>query len=415
MNQSLNKIKLKLGDSFLGSGTILAGGGLFQVAYGFLFWLIVSLFYSTNDIGLAISFLTLGRWAAMLARGGFEDAVRRETASVQRIRGVIITPILRKIAIRGLLISILIGFLYRELILEHFDLYHVLIISSILIFFYNSDQLLDSISIGLKKSKYVLIKSNIQGLFKFVFCIIFIQYEFLGIVFSVILSGILGSSYQFSALLKNQIISDENIELKTKLKELSNYSKNIFVSNIFLNVPAGLLPTLILLLSNEEIAGKFAIIYMITNMLLIFPNAYGQTIMVEISNNDSNGIIQLKQNRKILFAIILIPPLLISSLAVPILMLFSINSKETVGLFVLLSLSVIPSSFINIQYNIWRARSNLKTLNLFSIINSLMILVSPLVYIYNSSLVLIGVSHFIVYLMSWVIMFTKQTKYQLYT
>jgi len=260
--------------------------------FGFIFWSIAVRLYSASQVGLASTLISSLELISMFSLLGFNIALVRYI-SKSKEKSSMISSCFGISGIVALFLSLIFVlfikvFSPKLVFLKEIRLYSFLF--AIFVLSYVFFTLIESVFIGFRKAKFVLIKNIIFSVLKLIFLFFLIFLGAFGIFSSMAISALIAFfSISFFLGLKIRPVIKKGIVKKMFRFSLSNY-----IANSLRYAPAFILPLIITNTINPETTAYFYIAMMISNLLFIIPVSTSNSLLAE----GSYDINSLKENTK---------------------------------------------------------------------------------------------------------------------
>ena len=361
---------------------------------GFIFWLVVAWYYTTNEVGFASAIISSMTLLAILGTLGFGIAMVRFLPNSDDKNSMVnsfftisslFTILLSLIFLLGLSI-------WAPKLTLIFDNLIYAVIFILFTLAYMLTLLLDQAFISMRRAKYMLLKNTIFSVLKIPLPIFLISIGAFGIFSSwgvaSAVAFIIGVSILIPRLLqgyKPGIVIDKRI-----VKPVLTFSFANYISNIFTAAPGLLLPLMIINILSPEMAAYFYISLMMANLLSMIPQAVSTSLLAEISTNEDTFKENKKKAIRSIF-IILIPCVIIFLIiAEKLLLLFGkAYSEGALSLLWLLVISSIPFAVNRVYVAVKNFKKEINKVVMVNGLLAFMILVSS--YVLMKEIGLIGV------------------------
>jgi len=382
-------------DSLYKNSIYLMLGTFVMSVFGFLFWMINARLFSTEQVGLATtiisvmgiitSFSLLGLNAGLIR---FLSKSKRKNKKINTCFSFvgIITVIITTIFL--LLLSVIspkILFIKENLILS--------LIFIVFMIFSSFSSIIDSVFIAYRSTKYVLLKNSIFSLLKLIFPFILVSLGAYGIFSSWMIALIIGFCISFIILMFKFSYKPKIVFYDRIIKKIGSYSFANYVAGFIAGLPTLILPLMITNKLKPEITAYYYMAMMIAGVLFIIPQATSNSLFAEGSYNEKKLKIQLKKAIKII-ALLLIPGILFTIFFGKYVLLFFGKDYSAEG-YRFLNLLAFSGIFVSINAvfsALFRINKLMKELIIRSIIGSLFILVLAYIFIIKG-LGLMGVGY----------------------
>ncbi len=346
---------------------------------GFLFWLIAARFYSVNDIGFASALFSVMGILMLLSLTGFNPTFIKflPTANEKERNKIISTSLFFSILASIFLSVIFIMFIDTFSPKLHFlkQDYMYISIFVVSVVSYSVFGLLNGLFVAKRKSNYLLIKNNMEGILK-LFPLPFIVFLgaigiFLSNTIALILTLLL-SSFLFIKIYPNFKVL---IDLKA-LKKIFAFTFANQIATISYRLPGLLFPIIILnLLSAQEVT-YFYISWMIFSMFCEFIMLINAALLMEGSNEEKDIKKHKTKTINLSFLVVFGGIVLFFVFGEFILSLFGKEYVQSASLLYVLIISTIPFAINQIYLTTKNIKNEVKE---FTLMN---------VFIYSSILIL---------------------------
>ncbi|MDD5086603.1 MAG: oligosaccharide flippase family protein [Candidatus Nanoarchaeia archaeon] len=326
--------------------------------FGFLFWTVVARLYSTTQVGLASTLISSLELISMLSLMGFNISLVRYISKSDE-KSDMISSCLMLSGVIALIISLvyilLIDFFSPSLaFLKDVRIYSVLFVIFVVSYVFFTH--IESVFIGLRKSKLVLIKNTIFSVFKIVFSFLLVFLGAYGIFSSMALSALIAFILiLFFLKIKIRLIIKKQIIIKMLSFSLSNY-----IANSFRYAPAFILPIIITNTINPETTAYFYIAMMISNILFIVPVSISNSLLAEGSHDINNLKENVKKSLKFSYMVLIPGFIFVLIFGSYLLMFFGQSYSENASLLlkmlsfspILFTVNAVYISVMNIRHMI---------------------------------------------------------------
>ncbi|VVB89744.1 Polysaccharide biosynthesis protein [uncultured archaeon] len=312
---------------------------VFNVACGFIFWIIAAKYYSVENVGVATALISSLSLVILFSRFGFDFALIRFININEK--GKVINTCLNITTLLSIATGIIymmganifspsLSFIQKPEYAAPFMVF--VIMNSVVSITGNAFTALRNASYFFYQN--VFLASRIPLLIP------------LALMGSFGIFGALGLGYLFSAvfgffLLKKFMNFDFKLDMPF-IKESFGFSSGNYISSIFQAVPTLILPILILNISGEAEAARYYIAFAIGNLVLIIPDALSTSLFVEGSHGESLRKIVTRAGAAIFS--FLVPAVLVIVLFGKFLL--GLVGKDYVGAYELLRLLALSSFFV---------------------------------------------------------------------
>ncbi|MCJ7666589.1 MAG: oligosaccharide flippase family protein, partial [Actinobacteria bacterium] len=280
---------------------------------GFLFWIINARLYSTEQVGIGTTLISVMTLISSFSILGLDKGLIRYLPASEK-KNEMINNSFTLVSLMSILISVVyLVFLktFSPKLLFVRENIIFLLIFILFIVFSSLDIISENIFIAYRSSKYVLVKNMTFSIVKLILPFALIALGSYGIFMSVGIA--LGISFGVSLFF---LIFKYNYSFKPAinsnfLKKMTKFSLGNYTAGFLYVLPAMVLPILITNTIGPENAAYFYMSMMIANFLYVIPIATSQALFAEGSHSESMLKSYLKKAVKIIF-IILIPAILVT-------------------------------------------------------------------------------------------------------
>ena len=317
---------------------------------GFFFWIIAAKIYSSEQIGITTSLISVASLIAGISLLGFNNGLIRflpkntkknEIISVSFIFVCIAACILSTIYLLNIN-----TFSSKLLFIKHNLFYSAIFILFIVSLSINS--IIESILISFRTTGYILIKNSLLSSLKIFFVSLLVFLGTIGVFASVTFASIIAIVFGIVILLKKH-----SYKFTTKVKlenawNISKFSVSNYIGYFIGGIHTMILPTLIMNRLGTKESAFFYIDLMIANVLYIIPLATTQALLAEGTHNPSEILQHTKKAFIYIIVLLLLPICFIYFFGNYVLLLFGkIYMKEGITLLKLLSFTAI---FVSVSY-----------------------------------------------------------------
>jgi O-antigen/teichoic acid export membrane protein len=330
-----------------------------QALFGFFFWIINARLFTTVEVGIATTIISVGTLITSLSLLGFNAGLVRYLPSSKE-KNVKINTAITLVTLMAMVISVcyLLGVHIFSPRLQFINKSIFLSVSFIILMIaITLNMLSENIFIAYRSTKYILYKNAILSVTKVIFPFLLITFGSMGIFFSYGLSiciGLILSVFfltnKFSYVLK-PVISKEVINKMLK------FSFGNYMANFIAQAPMNLLPIIITNKLGPSTSAYFYMCMMIANLLYIIPIAVSQSLFAEGSYNEKALVLHLKKAISTI-AMLLLPGILITVLLGKY-VLFAFGKEYSFESFHFLQLIAFAGVFVAVN-NIGSALFNIK-------------------------------------------------------
>ena len=344
---------------------------------GFFFWIINARLYSTEQVGIATTLISIVTLISTFSLLGLNSGIVRYLSTSKRKNQKINTSF-ALVALASTLIALIYlifinKFSPKLLFVKENVFFAILFV--LFVVFSSLNIISENVFIAYRSSKYILIKNTISSFVKLVLPIVLISLGAYGIFTSVGVAIIVGFVlsliflvFKFEYLIKPTI----NCEV---VKRMAKFSLGNYVAGFIGGLPVLILPIIILNNLGAKFSAYFYMDMMIVNLLYIIPSAISQSLFAEGSYSGTKLKEHLKKALAINFLILI--PVIIITFFFGKYILIAFGKQYSEEGFMLLQLLAISSIFISINSifgSILRVKHKIKELIIISFIGALLIL-----------------------------------------
>lgn len=365
--EAIKKYLLKYtDDSLYKNSYILIINTALASVFGFIFWGIAAKMYSTRDVGLAVTMISLIGLLSVFSNLGFSSSLIRylSNSDGQTFKKIINTCF----TVSGI-ISVALSVLFLieievlspalMFIIDNPWFYFAFIVFSVVM---SLNTLQVSIFIGKRITKFELIKNLLWNILKIVFLFAFIWLGAVGI-FSAF-GAALVIAFLFGIIVLIPKIHPDyrfipNINMKI-LNDLAHYSAGNYIADFFMTAPTYILPLMVANILNPEGAAYFYIAWMITQLILIIPNSISNSFFAEGSHDERRLYENFKQSLSLSLILVVPAILVILLIGGKALSIFGKEYSENATVVLMfLVLSGIPYTFNRMYVTLEKVKKNI--------------------------------------------------------
>jgi len=355
-----------------------------MAGFGFFFWIIIARLYTTEQIGLATTMISVMGLITSFSLLGLNIGLIRYLPKSKRRSDEINTCFsVTTLATLIILIFFLFGLkiFSPKLLLIRENPYYVLLFV-IFAVFSTSDNLIENIFIAFRNTKFILIKNTVFSVLKFALPFFLISLGAFGILSSYMGALVIGFFLSFIILIRKFEYKPRLIIHKVTIREIGRYSFGNYVASFISNLPAMVLPLLITNMLKPEITAYYYMSMMIVSILFIIPGATTQSLFAEGSHNEEEMRQHIRKAIKIIASLLIPAILIIVFFGHYILLAFGKNySNEGFRFLQILALSGIFISINSIFGTILRVERKIKKMIFINFIGALSILALSYLFI----------------------------------
>jgi exosortase/archaeosortase family protein len=366
---------------------------LVMSSLGFVFWMINARLFTTEEVGLATTILSVSTLLVNFSLLGLAQGLIRYLPKSKNPNKKINTCF-TLITIVTIIASSLFLLSIKEVSPKLLFIKENAILSFIFIIFmvFSSwNSLIEIIFIAYRKAKYILLKNTIFSILKIIFPFLLISLGAYGIFSSWMAALSLGFIYAFIILIYKFRYKPKFVFHDSTIKQIGKYSFGNYIAGFLASLPTLTLPLILTNKLDPETTAYYYMAMMIANLLFIIPNATSNSLFAEGSHNKRSLKKQVKKSAK-LIALFMIPAITITVfLGKYILLLFGQKySQQGYQLLSLLAISGIFMSINAVFTSIFRVKNRIKEIVFRSFVGAIVILGLSLLFI-RLELGLIGV------------------------
>jgi len=397
---SINLIKTYIKDIFK---SLLIKNGIFiflniflVTPINFAFWIMASRLFSPEIVGVSASLIGIISILSIIGRFGFENGLKRflpesgKQKTVNLINYAFSTVIISSFPVFSIFLVVF-YFLSHNFPIWVWTFPEMSLLF-ILFIFTNIGTLFDSVSMGLRKTKYSLFRVLLAGILRFL--MFFIGYKLgpMRIIFSFSLAAFLSSLISFFLLFPKMLPEYKfRIFLGMEGKIILEYSLKHYFFQFSSNFADQILPTIVLLKLSESNAAYFSIGHMFVLITLFFPKSISQSFLIESVKFPSN----IKSNLLISF-------IFIGFILTCIIVFFALFGNYILGwfgtdykviyLYVILGMiAALPYTLNEMYYNYCKIRRKMLKIIILNGIYVIILLSLTVVFVSTYGLKIIGI------------------------
>lgn len=346
---------------------------------GFFFWMINARLFTTEQVGLATTLISVLSLVTGLSLFGLNVGLIRYLPKAQSKSNKINTAFTFVSLLAVIVTSVyLIGiqkfspdlvFLRENLI--------VAFVFILFVIFSALASLIDSIFIAYRSTKFILIKNTIFSSLKLIFPFFFVFLGAYGIFTSWMISLIIAVFVSIGILMFKFDYKPKFVLHDSIMRKIGGYSFGNYIAGFIGGLPIMVLPIIILNNLGAESVAYYYMAMMVATLLFTIPQATSQSLFAEGSHNDSDDELkkQVKKALKII-GVILIPGILFTIFfGQYILMLFG-KEYATEG-FRFLQLLAVSGVFVGLNSmgeNLLRVKKKIKSLVIINSLRAILII-----------------------------------------
>jgi O-antigen/teichoic acid export membrane protein len=332
---------------------------------GFVFWLLVARLFSTDEVGIAATLLSVMAMTSALSLAGFDTAIIRFLAHDKNRNNTLNTSIVLVGLVAFILSSLfVIGVHFFSPHLEFIQKTPLTAGAFILLSVMASINILtDSIFLALRQTKYSFFIDTTFSTLKVVLPFAFIGWGAFGVFMASAVAQSIGFFLSIATLMRRFEYRPAFIVDRNVLAKVWRYSAGNYLADIFNFLPGALLPIIIVNNLGPHASAYFYIIMMIAGLLYVIPNAVTRSLFAEGSYDEANIATHLRNTVRTI-AYILTPAMLILLVAGKyLLLLFGAEySTEGVTFLSIMTLASIVVTTSSVMGSLFRINHNVRGL-----------------------------------------------------
>lgn len=283
-----------------------------MAGFGFFFWLISAKLFSTTDIGMATTLISVMGLTATLSLVGINASFVRFLPTAKDRNSQMNTGLLL-VAIAATILSLLfvavVAFVSPQLaFIQHDPWLLVAFICACVMTAINT--LTDSVFLSGRQAVYTFVITAIFSLFKMLAPLAFIGWGATGIFAAAALAQTLGTVLSIAAMMKWFGYRPSLIINIKFLAETWRYSAANYLAGILNLLPVTLLPIIIINHLGAASAAYYYIAFMIANLMYAIPYATTRSLFAEGSHDEVSLHTNVKKSVRII-ALLLVPAVVI--------------------------------------------------------------------------------------------------------
>lgn len=282
---------------------------------GFIFWLIGTHLYTTEQVGLATALISATSLLASMSLFGFDNSFIRflpKAKSGQKLYSTGICIVALGSVVFALIFIALSSFISSKL---HNTIYTfngaALFVTAVVFAAFNT--LTNGVFLARRSAKYILYGNIGLSLSKLISIFLFAGVISTGIYAAHIIGMIVGCLVCFYII---SIKYKLKLRLSIHFEEIRNvfsYGSLTYASNLFQYAPVLVLPLIVIARLGAKQSAVFYLSMMLSNLVYVVPGAVSSSLLAEGSNEETTIFSQSKKATK-LIAIILVPILIFIAL-----------------------------------------------------------------------------------------------------
>jgi O-antigen/teichoic acid export membrane protein len=275
--QSLYKEQLYKNSLYLMINTLVIS------LFGFVFWIIASHFFDSNEIGTATTLLVSANLVSNFALLGFNNSLIKyiptsENKNSEINTALTITTITATIA--SILYIIFIGIVSPAFVfIQSNPIWIIIFTLSVLIL--NTNLLVEVVLIAFRGTEYILIKNLIGSIVKLVLPFLLLSFGALGIYSAIILPTIITIIFGFYYLFSKYSFKLKFEVNRSFIKKAYKFSLGNYIAGFWATGSTLLLPIIIASSLGPSAAAYMYMPAMIITLIQIIPKSFTQSLFVE--------------------------------------------------------------------------------------------------------------------------------------
>ena len=357
--------------------------------FGFFFWIINTRLYSAEQVGIGttlISIMTLiSSFSILGLRNGLIKYLPTSERKNEKINTSFILVGLTSIFISIFFLVFLKTFSPRLFFIRESIIFSLLFILAIV--FCSLNIISESVFIAYRTSKFVLIKNTISSIAKLILPMLLVAFGAYGIFMSMGIAMVIAFLFSLIFLILRFNYLPKPVIDRIVVKRMIKFSLGNYIAGFIGELPAMILPILIINLIGAKFSAYFCLDMMIANLLYIIPMATSQSLFAEGSYSERDLKIQLKKAIKII-SLILIPAILLIFLFGKYILLSFGKEYSSEGV-IFLQILAISGIFLSIKYignSIFYIKHRIKLIILVNFIGASIILSLSIILIHQNLL-----------------------------
>lgn len=365
-----------------------------MAAFGFFFWIINARLYSTEQVGLGTTLISVMTLLSSFSILGLGDGLIRYLPTSEYKNKKINTSF-TLVALTSILISVIYliflkTFSPKLLFVKENIVFPLLFI--LFIAFSTLNEISEYAFIAYRSSKFLLIKNTISSIVKLILPILLVALGAYGIFMSMAIATALAFLLSLSLLIFRFNYRPRPIIDRSVVKRITKFSLGNYTSGFIAGLPSMVMPILITNLIGAKFSAYYYMDMMIVSVLLIIPMATSQSLFAEGSHSETELKLHLKKAIKII-SIIMIPAIIVIFLFGNYILL-AFGKEYSFEGFILLRLLSISGIFFSVNViggTILKIRYKIKLMILLSFVISFIILSLSIILLKMNLFGIVGV------------------------
>ncbi len=250
---------------------------------GFVFWLIIARYFPVDQVGIAVTLISIMSMISVLGLAGFDTAIIRFLSNSDNKNANLNTSIII-VSTFSFTLATLFLFLVKHISPELlFIRENTLIGIAFITFcvFATINLLTDAIFLAFRKTKYTLVISAIFSFIKMFLPFFFISYGAFGIFVAASISQIIGSVLSILLLIKKFDYRPSFFINISALRNVWKYSTGNYTADILYFLPIAVLPVIITNGIGPDKSAYYYMVMMIIGLLYIIPTSVTRSLFAE--------------------------------------------------------------------------------------------------------------------------------------
>ncbi len=366
-----------------------------MAGFGFVFWLLVARLFSTNEVGIATTLISVMSTIGLLGLAGFDTSTIRFLSNSKDKNENINTSI-TIVTIISFALSILFIVFIKNISPQLSFLQESISMSVAFVLFciFSSLNLLtDAIFLSFRSTKFTFVIDAIFSFIKIFLPFAFIKYGAFGILVAAGVSQGIGVVISIAVLIRKFNYHPKIFISKKILNNVWKYSGGNYLADAFNFLPTSILPLLIINKLGTKESAYYFIVMMIVGLLYVIPNSITRSLFSEVSFDENSLSKNIKKTVKHIFY--MLTPAILVLLATGGFLLNMFGHKYNKGGVMFLYIMTLSSVLVGISSlyaSIFRLTGNIKAIIIRNIFYSFsLILIAYLLLPYG--LVGIGLAY----------------------
>jgi O-antigen/teichoic acid export membrane protein len=337
-------------DSLYRNSIYLMLGAAVMAVLGFFFWVINARLYSTDQVGIATTLISVVTLISSFSLLGLDNGIVRylpTSGSKNQKINTSFTFVASISALMALIYLISLNISSPKLLFVRDNIFYAILFVLFMVFS-TLNTISESVFIAYRSAKYILVKNTISSLVKLVLPIFLISLGAYGIFASVGISIVIASISSLIFLIAKFNYLVEPTISKEVVRRMTRFSLGSYLAGSIGGLPAMVLPLVILNNLGAKLAAYFYMDMTIASLLYIIPMATSQSLFAEgsYSETELKGLLLKAINMNF---VILVPAIIATFLFGKYILLAFGGQYSSEG-FVLLQILAISGIFLSVNY-----------------------------------------------------------------